>query len=142
MKSRGWRIRMRIDPMIRGFDYRGIAEQVRRLAPERVTLGTLRAEHNLPRYVGNGLFKELEKPADPKALARYPMNVRLALYRQATDVLSKVCSPRALRGDAGNVERTGAGRGVEEVQLRPVRESAAERLRRDLEHDRIRCKRR
>jgi spore photoproduct lyase len=90
LKSRGWRIRMRIDPMIRGFDYRWIAEQVRRLAPERVTLGTLRAEHNLPRYVGNGLLKEMERPADPKALARYPMNVRLALYRQASDVLSKV----------------------------------------------------
>jgi spore photoproduct lyase len=90
LKSRGWRIRMRIDPMIRGFDYRWIAEQVRRLAPERVTLGTLRAEHNLPRYVGNGLLKDLERPADPKTLARYPMSVRLALYRQASDVLSKV----------------------------------------------------
>jgi len=89
LKSRGWRIRIRIDPMILGFDYRRIAEQVRRLAPERVTLGTLRAEHNLPRYVGNGLLKEMEKPGDPKALARYPMDVRLALYRQAADVLSK-----------------------------------------------------
>ena len=91
LKSRGWRIRMRIDPMILGFDYRGIAEQVRRLAPERVTLGTLRAEHNLPRFAGNGLFKDLERPADPKALARYPMDVRLALYRQASEVLAKVC---------------------------------------------------
>ena len=89
LKSRGWRIRIRIDPMINGFNYRGIAQQVRRLAPERVTLGSLRAEHNLPRYVGNGLLKEMEKTADPKALARYPMDVRLALYRQASDVLSK-----------------------------------------------------
>ena len=89
LKSRGWRIRLRIDPMILGFDYRWIAEQVRRLAPERVTLGTLRAEHNLPRYVGNGLLKELERPAEPKALARYPKDVRLAIYRQASDVLSK-----------------------------------------------------
>lgn len=89
LKARGWRIRMRIDPMIRGFDYRWIAEQVRRLAPERVTLGTLRAEHNLPRYVGNGLLRELEVPAEPKSLARYPKEVRLALYRQAADVLSK-----------------------------------------------------
>jgi spore photoproduct lyase len=91
LKSRGWRIRMRIDPMIRGFDYRWIAEQVRRLAPERVTLGTLRAEHNLPRFVSNGLLKDMERPADPKALARYPKSVRLALYRQATGALSKVC---------------------------------------------------
>ena len=91
LKSRGWRIRMRIDPMIRGFDYRWIAEQVRRLAPERVTLGTLRAEHNLPRFVSNGLLKDMERPADPKALARYPKSVRLALYRQATGALSKIC---------------------------------------------------
>jgi hypothetical protein len=75
--------------MIKGFDYRGIAEEVRRLAPERVTLGTLRAEHNLPRYVGNGLLKELERPGEPKALARYPKDVRLAIYRQVADVLSK-----------------------------------------------------
>jgi DNA repair photolyase len=89
LKSLGWRIRMRIDPMILGFDYRRVAEQVRRLSPERVTLGTLRAERNLPRYVGNGLFKDLEQPADPKSLARYPKDVRLAIYRQATEVLSK-----------------------------------------------------
>jgi spore photoproduct lyase len=96
LKSRGWRIRMRIDPMILGFDYRWIAEQVRRLAPERVTLGTLRAEHNLPRYVGNGLLRELEAPADAKSLARYPKELRLALYRQAADVLSKDKIPLAL----------------------------------------------
>ena len=89
LKSLGWRIRMRIDPMILGFDYRRVAEQVRRLSPERVTLGTLRAEHNLPRYVGHGFFKDLEQPADPKSLARYPKDVRLAIYRQATEVLSK-----------------------------------------------------
>jgi hypothetical protein len=77
--------------MIRGFDYRWIAGQVRRLAPERVTLGTLRAEANLPRFAGNGLFKDMERPADPKKLARYPKSVRLALYRQASGVLSKVC---------------------------------------------------
>jgi len=91
LKSLGWRIRMRIDPMILGFDYWWVVEQVRRLLPERVTLGTLRAEHNLPRFAGNGLFKDMERPADPKALARYPKDVRLALYRQASEVLAKVC---------------------------------------------------
>jgi len=91
LQAAGWRVRMRIDPMILGFDYTGIAEHVRDLAPERVTLGSLRAEHNLPRYVGNGLFAPLEKPAKPKGLARYPKEQRLALYRQAMAILHGTC---------------------------------------------------
>ncbi len=91
LKSLGWRVRIRIDPMIRGFDYRATVKKVARLAPERVTLGSLRAEHNLPRYVGNGLFKEMEAPSRPKGLARYPKEERLALYRPAVEALSRVC---------------------------------------------------
>ena len=92
LKARGWRLRMRIDPMILGFDYAWIADQVRRLGPERVTLGTLRAEAHLPRFVENGLFAALEKPAEERALARYPKAARVALYRQALDALSGTCS--------------------------------------------------
>jgi len=91
LKSKGWRIRIRIDPMIRHFDYREIIGQVAALAPERVTLGSLRAEHNLPRQVGNGLFREMETPSNPKALARYPKDQRLALYRPAVEALSPIC---------------------------------------------------
>jgi DNA repair photolyase len=91
LKSKGWRVRIRIDPMILGFDYREIIKQVAALAPERVTLGSLRAEHNLPRHVGNGLFKQMETPANPKGLARYPKDQRLALYRPAVKAISPVC---------------------------------------------------
>jgi DNA repair photolyase len=91
LKAQGWRVRMRIDPMIAGFSYDGIVEQLRKLAPERLTLGTLRAEHNLDRFVGNGMFSELEVPDDPKGLARYPMATRLALYGPAVEALSDVC---------------------------------------------------
>ncbi len=79
-KEAGWRVRMRMDPMIVGYDYLDLARQVRRLKPERVTLGMLRAEPNLLRRVGNGLFAELEPSREKGALARYPKNVRVAAY--------------------------------------------------------------
>jgi len=95
LKAKGWRIRIRIDPMMLGYDYAWIIEKVRTLAPERVTLGSLRAEKNLYRHTRNGLFAELEKPEDHEgnhlALARYPLDKRLALYRQATKALKKMC---------------------------------------------------
>jgi spore photoproduct lyase len=91
LKAQGWRVRMRIDPMIAGFDYAGIIEDVRVLAPERVTLGTLRAEATLLKTVNHGMFADLERQADPKALARYPRPVRMAMYRQGVDALRDVC---------------------------------------------------
>lgn len=87
----GWRVRIRIDPMIAGCEYGPTIDAVRALKPERVTLGTLRAEANLPRFVENGLFDPLEQPADPKAMARYPRPMRMALYRQAVEGLREVC---------------------------------------------------
>jgi len=91
LKRLGWRVRMRIDPMILGFDYGQIIESVRKLRPERVTLGTLRAEYNLPKFTGKSLFSDLEPPADRKSLARYPFETRVAMYRQAVMALKKVC---------------------------------------------------
>ena len=86
LKAAGWRVRIRIDPMIAGFDYAWIAAQVAALAPERVTLGALRAEPNLLRRLPRAakeLFSRLNEPDAPKGLARYPEDLRLALYRQA-----------------------------------------------------------
>jgi hypothetical protein len=65
--------------------------QVRELGPERVTLGSLRAEHSLLHVIGNGLFRDLEKPADPKGLSRYPLARRLELYRPAVAALRDLC---------------------------------------------------
>lgn len=91
LKAAGWRIRIRIDPIIAGFDYRGIAGQVRRLRPERVTLGSLRAEETLPRFAGKRLFADLVKPRSRDGLARYPLRERLALYRGVLGILGNIC---------------------------------------------------
>jgi len=90
--DRGWRVRIRIDPMIAGFDYLQTASAVRRLGPERVTLGTLRAEHGLLHVAPKELFSALEAPQEPGGLARYPWDLRLALYRRAMEGLSGCCS--------------------------------------------------
>jgi len=89
--AEGWRVRMRIDPMILGFDYAEVIAAVRALGPERVTLGTLRAEKSLQRVCSGGIFRELQTPDDPKALARYPRQTRLAMYSQAVQALRDVC---------------------------------------------------
>ncbi|MCX7806424.1 MAG: hypothetical protein N3A38_14750 [Planctomycetota bacterium] len=94
LKKAGWRVRIRIDPMIMGFDYGWVARRVKEIRPERVTLGTLRAERNLLRRVGgngNGIFGRLERTDDPRSLARYPLDERLTLYRQALAILKGVC---------------------------------------------------
>lgn len=91
LKKQGWRVRIRIDPMMLGYDYTWIINEVKKLRPERVTLGTLRAECNLPKFTGKGLFKDLEPAADRKSLSRYPFNVRLKMYRQAVKALKGVC---------------------------------------------------
>jgi len=91
VRAAGWRLRMRIDPMFVGHDYRKVAAEVRALRPERVTLGSLRAEPHLLRVVDHGLFAALEKPAEKSGLARYPLAARLALYRPAVEALRDVC---------------------------------------------------
>ena len=91
LKALGWRVRMRIDPMILPYDYSDVIEETRALAPERVTLGLLRAEPSLLKLVNHGMFNELERPAGAKALARYPLQERIAAYRPAVDRLRGVC---------------------------------------------------
>lgn len=88
----GWRVRIRIDPMLAGLDYDELIDQVRSLAPERVTLGCLRAEPHLLRLVNHGMFAALKRPPDGKGLARYPIGDRLALYRRAARGLRGVSS--------------------------------------------------
>jgi DNA repair photolyase len=91
LKAAGWRVRIRIDPMILGFDYAGLVDEIARFGPERVTLGSLRAERSLMRFVGNGIFRDLQPPADEHSIARYSVEQRLALYRPAVAGLRSVC---------------------------------------------------
>jgi DNA repair photolyase len=90
LMQQGWRVRMRIDPMIAGYEYTWVIEQVRRLQPERLTLGTLRAESNLNRFVPDNLFDHLEQPAEG-GLARYPRRQRLEMYKPAIQALRNIC---------------------------------------------------
>jgi spore photoproduct lyase len=91
LKAAGWRVRIRIDPIFAGHDYRAVTGAVARLGPERVTLGTLRAEPHLRRIVDHGLFDGLQDPSEPGGLARYPDAVRLAAYRPISGALRTVC---------------------------------------------------
>jgi spore photoproduct lyase len=86
LKDAGWRLRIRVDPMIAGHSYADLADRVGELGPERVTLGSLRADRGLL-MKGNGVFKALEPLEDPDGLARYPVADRIRLYRDALEAL-------------------------------------------------------
>ncbi|MDR3210954.1 MAG: hypothetical protein LBU79_03450 [Planctomycetota bacterium] len=96
LQDKGWRVRIRIDPMILGYDYRGVADAVAALAPERVTLGALRADPGLYPCLSEELRKPLVQAiptgGSKYALARYPFDTRLELFRQVADRLRPVCS--------------------------------------------------
>ncbi len=87
LKALGWRLRIRLDPIVRGFDYRAIAGQIRDLEPELVTLGTLRSERGLRRFLPGHLAGQLEQNADSRGLDRYPESDRVVLYRQAAELI-------------------------------------------------------
>ena len=91
LMRKGWRVRIRIDPMILGYDYSTIIERVRTLHPERVTLGTLRSESSLKNFIDPKLLAPLEPAKEPGGMARYPRTVRLTMYRQAVRRLKSVC---------------------------------------------------
>lgn len=87
LKDAGWRVRIRIDPMIAGHPYADLAARVGRLAPERVTLGCLRADRGLLKK-GNGVFAALDPLEAADGLARYPFADRIRMYRGALDALA------------------------------------------------------
>lgn len=92
LKRLGWRVRVRIDPMIKGYDYGPVTEAVYAISPERVTLGTLRADPTLLPEVGAvSIFTELDPPED-EGIARYPLSLRLALYGPVVERLRPVTS--------------------------------------------------
>ncbi|NOZ22771.1 MAG: hypothetical protein GXP25_16960 [Planctomycetes bacterium] len=91
LMDRGWRVRIRIDPMIRGYEYSDLVEQVAEMAPERVTLGLIRVEKNLERRIPEDLMDGLVL-AHGEDMRRYPTEERIALFRPAVERLRKVCS--------------------------------------------------
>ncbi len=92
LQEQGWRVRVRIDPMIKGYDYSWLIEEIRNLKPERVTLGTLRADPTLqPMVQGESIFTQLV-PGPEGSISRYPDEVRREMYRAAVDRLRDVTS--------------------------------------------------
>ncbi len=91
LKDVGWRIRIRIDPILRDYDYSPVAEKVADLGPERVTLGCLRSEKGLLRFLPPELRGALEPCSESDTLARYPRAERLRLYRPIVNRLQGIC---------------------------------------------------
>lgn len=92
LRKLGWRVRVRLDPMIKGYDYTSLVEDTISIAPERVTLGTLRADPTLlPEVREVDIFRELEEP-EPESIARYPHAERIAMYKFVVDKLRDITS--------------------------------------------------
>lgn len=88
LKEAGWKVRFRIDPIIEetGIDsYKGIAERVRDLDADVVTVGTLRQFPGLFRFEKDAPRKGLSRSPDGRM--RYPLHVRADIYRRIADWL-------------------------------------------------------
>ena len=88
LKERGWRIRIRIDPIILEGNllwYRNICKIVAELKPERVTIGTLRSYPGLFRFSPKAPRKGLKKCEDGRM--RYPIEQRITVYKKIAEWL-------------------------------------------------------
>ncbi len=84
----GWRVRIRLDPIIWevGLDsYRDVCRDIASLKPERVTVGTLRQYPGLFRFAREAPRKGLSKAPDGRM--RYDPSVRQHIYRQVAEWL-------------------------------------------------------
>lgn len=84
----GWRVRIRLDPVIWeiGLDsYSGVCREIAKLKPERVTVGTLRQYPGLFRFAPNAPRKGLSKAVDGRM--RYDIGVRLSIYQKIAEWL-------------------------------------------------------
>ncbi|MCK9376020.1 MAG: radical SAM protein [Syntrophobacterales bacterium] len=88
LQEAGWRVRVRLDPIIQEIGvehYRDIAERLRRLGPERVTVGTLRKLPGLSHWPkGTPLEAHYTSPSGVKL---YLPPVRADIYRRLADWL-------------------------------------------------------
>jgi spore photoproduct lyase len=84
----GWRVRIRLDPVVWEGDspsYRRICREIAAVQPERVTVGTLRQYPGLFRFAPCAPRQNLHKAADGRM--RYPVSVRLHAYRRIAEWL-------------------------------------------------------
>lgn len=84
LKDKGWRVRVRIDPVVLGTagveDYRELCDEVRALQPEMVTIGTLRQYPGLYRFSPDAPRNGLSRSPDGRM--RYTVQDRVHAYRQ------------------------------------------------------------
>lgn len=83
LKQSGWRIRIRLDPIILEIGlpaYKDVCKKIAELKPERVTIGTLRQYPSLHTFAKNAPRKGLLKANDGRL--RYSETIRLKTYRQ------------------------------------------------------------
>ncbi|MEW6446657.1 MAG: radical SAM protein [Bacillota bacterium] len=86
--ERGWRVRIRLDPVIWEADsnsYSSICREIAALQPERVTVGTLRQYPGLFRFAPEAPRKGLSKAPDGRM--RYHPSVRLHIYQRIAEWL-------------------------------------------------------
>lgn len=83
LKRMGWRVRIRLDPIILEDGvgvYEGICRKVADLEPELVTIGTLRQYPGLYRFAHLAPREGLNRADDGRM--RYPYNARVKTYKQ------------------------------------------------------------
>jgi spore photoproduct lyase len=88
LKELGWRMRIRIDPIIleSGLEhYEPICKAITELSPEVVTIGTLRQFPGLHRFAKEAPRDGLKKAPDGRM--RYPTQKRIDVYKQIADWL-------------------------------------------------------
>ena len=87
LQEAGWRVRVRIDPIIAEIGmnhYQDITQKVSRLAPERVTVGTLR---KLPGLFSGKSAAAVRHHTSPSGVRFYRESMRAKIYRRMADWL-------------------------------------------------------
>jgi spore photoproduct lyase len=88
LKAAGWRIKIRIDPVIPEIGighYREVARKVSALAPERVTVGLLKHFPRLPRCPRKEPWRQLAK--SPNGIKRYPAHLKADIFKSLAEWL-------------------------------------------------------
>jgi spore photoproduct lyase len=88
LKEAGWRVKIRIDPVIPEVGighYREVARKVNALAPERVTVGVLKHFPRFPRCQRKGPQRQLAE--SPNGIKRYPSHVKARVFNSLAEWL-------------------------------------------------------
>jgi len=91
LKELGWRVRIRLDPVILELGvekYERICKAVAELDPEVITVGTLRHFPGLFRFEKRAPRTGLKKAPDGRM--RYPLDVRLRAYEKIAEWLGRI----------------------------------------------------